>query len=111
MKTFALTTAMVLGFALSGPETASAGGVHFYSGPYGTGFGLNTGHRGHLQGYGNRVHVRQRGHYHYHDTSHFDYVPGRVVPHRNHFHYIPGGYQFHREGHYDYHRGGHRHHH
>jgi hypothetical protein len=47
----------------------------------------------------------QRGHYDYHDTSHFDYIPSRVVRHGNHYDYQPARYQFHRTGHYDYHRG------
>jgi len=36
----------------------------------------------------------------FHDTSHFDYVPGGFVPHGNHFHYVPGQYRLHRTGHY-----------
>lgn len=36
----------------------------------------------------------------WHDTTHLDYHPGGLVPHRNHFHYVPGHYDVHRTGHY-----------
>ncbi len=37
----------------------------------------------------------------YHDTSHYDYHPGYVLPHGNHLDVVPGHYHFHRDGHYD----------
>lgn len=58
-------------------------------------------------GYGNH---RTSG-YRWHDTSHWDYVPGRYVPHGNHCDYVPGRQVWHRDGHWDRadrgHRGGH----
>lgn len=108
MKTFALTVAAMAGFTLLGTASASAGGIYFSTGSQGHGYG------GSYYGSHNGVWGRRpasRGHYHYHDTSHFDYVPAHVVPHGNHLHYIPAQRYFHRDGHYDYHRGGHRHHH
>ncbi len=42
-------------------------------------------------------------HYDWHDTSHYDYHPGRYVRHRNHFHYEPGHYDLHETGHWDHH--------
>lgn len=36
----------------------------------------------------------------WHDTSHFDYHPGYVVPHGNHLDFVPGHYDFHPSGHY-----------
>lgn len=38
----------------------------------------------------------------WHDTSHYDYHPTQVVPHRDHYHVIPGHYDYHRSGHWDY---------
>ncbi len=37
----------------------------------------------------------------WHDTSHWDYIPGRYVPHGNHLDYIPGRRVWHRSGHVD----------
>ncbi len=88
------------------------------------GFGFHYGGRnvhvdiGNPHGYRNQVAYRRsarsyyptqrsRGHYSWHDTSHYDYHPGSYVRHRNHYDYTPGHYDFHREGHFDYHGGGH----
>lgn len=38
----------------------------------------------------------------WHDTSHYDYQPARLLRHGNHYHYEPGGYVFHQTGHWDY---------
>ena len=35
----------------------------------------------------------------YHDTSHYDYYPSRIVPHGDHLDYIPGHYRYHQTGH------------
>jgi hypothetical protein len=37
----------------------------------------------------------------WHDTTHYDYHPGQVVPHGNHLDYVPGHYDLHRSGHWD----------
>jgi hypothetical protein len=42
-------------------------------------------------------------HRHWHDTSHWDYHPARIVPHGNHFHIAPRHYHWHQEGHFDHH--------
>lgn len=42
-------------------------------------------------------------HLHWHDTSHWHYVPPTIINHGCHQHVIPGGYQFHQTGHYDLH--------
>ena len=36
----------------------------------------------------------------WHDTSHFDYHRGRLVPHGDHLDYIPGHWSLHRTGHW-----------
>jgi|GEM_PF-1151238 hypothetical protein len=105
MKTYALAFLAAAGLTLLTTGTAQAGKVHVYMGnPYGSYLGSH-GHHG-----WNHWGTGHRGHYHYHDTSHYDYVPPRVIPHGNHFHYVPGGYYFHQTGHYHYHRGHHHHH-
>lgn len=38
----------------------------------------------------------------WHDTSHYDYRPTQVIPHRDHYHVIPGHYDYHRTGHWHY---------
>jgi len=38
----------------------------------------------------------------WHDTSHYDYHPTQVIPHRNHYHVVPGHYDYHRSGHWHY---------
>ncbi|MFP6611249.1 MAG: hypothetical protein VB835_02975 [Pirellulales bacterium] len=101
MKKLMIASVVVAGLALSGEtSTAEAAdfGIHFGHGGVHVGHGsvrvgIGSGHRGH---YG--------GHYDWHNTSHFDYVPGRYRRHGNHYHYTPGRYYYHRSGHYDYHR-------
>ena len=63
-------------------------------------FHRGHGHRGRPVGYfgGHRLH----GGHVWHDTSHWDYHPGRLVPHYDHYDYVPGHYHYHREGHFDY---------
>ena len=101
MKKLMIASVVVAGLAVSGEtSTAEAAdfGIHFGHGGVHVGHGsvrvgIGGGHRGH---YG--------GHYDWHNTSHFDYVPGRYRRHGNHYHYTPGRYYYHRSGHYDYHR-------
>lgn len=38
----------------------------------------------------------------YHDTSHYDYIPGGYVRHRGHYDYVPGRTVLHQSGHYHY---------
>jgi hypothetical protein len=109
MKTMALAIIAAVGVLLASSATVEAGG-RCYGGGYG-GYGYsNYGYGG---GYGNYGHIHHNvnpytatwggGHLHYHDTSHFDYVPGGYVQHYDHFHYQPGGYIYHQTGHYDLH--------
>lgn len=65
-----------------------------YGGYNGYQYGLGNYGYGHNHGYGYRPPV-------WHDTSHYDYHPGGLVPHGNHYHYIPGHYDYHRTGHWD----------
>jgi hypothetical protein len=36
----------------------------------------------------------------YHDTTHYDYIPGGYVRHHNHYDYVPGRTVLHPSGHY-----------
>lgn len=81
--------------------------------PWGFGIQIGRGFYGsNYGGYGGGYHGHHphHGHYDWHDTSHYDYIPGHYQRHYNHYHYVPGRYQFHQDGHWDYHRGGHHHH-
>lgn len=76
---------------------------------YGTGYGGIYG--GYVQPYYGHIHHGVNpytatwggGHLHWHDTSHYDYVPSRIIPHGNHYHVQPGGYIWHQQGHFDLH--------
>ena len=68
-------------------------------GGYQSGYGGGYGNQGYGGGYGGTTV--------YHDTSHYDYNPGVVVPHGNHSHYIPGDTSFHQQGHFDTYGPGH----
>lgn len=67
--------------------------------------GYNSGFGGynHGSGYGGYPVYGGRVHRTWHDTSHYDYHPPSVVPHRGHFDYVPGHYHLHRTGHWDTH--------
>lgn len=47
--------------------------------------------------------VQPQPHLHYHDTSHWDYIPPQIIGHGCHQHVIPGRWVFHQDGHYDLH--------
>jgi hypothetical protein len=101
MKKLLIASVVIAGFALAGStSTAEAAdfGIHFGHG--GVHVGVGHGHHGH----GHVHYPRTRGHYDWHNTSHFDYVPARYQRHGNHYHYVPGRYYYHRSGHWDYHR-------
>ena len=113
MKTLVLSAAVAL-FTFAGTETADAGGrisvrvggvgLRYNSSRFNRSNCFNNRHfsRGHIH-HNVNPNPWNRGHYHWHDTSHWDYVPGGFVPHGNHFHYQPGGYYFHQDGHWDLH--------
>lgn len=91
MKTLITACAAVAALALFA-GSAQAGGCG-----YG---GYNYGH-GHGHVYVQPYVVQP--HAHWHDTSHWDYVPPTIINHGCHQHVIPGGYRFHQTGHFDYH--------
>lgn len=90
-------------------------------GGYGGYYGAPLAGYGRLGGYGftntygsrfvGRGYGYGRGTSVWHDTSHYDYYPGRYVPHGNHFDYVPGHYHWHNDGHWDHYGRGHFGHH
>ena len=95
------------GVVAAAPEQADAGGFQFSIGvsrPYYGGYGWYGGgypsYYGRHYGYGH-------GHSVWHDTSHWDYYPGRLVPHGDHYDYIPGHRVWHNDGHWDHYGHGH----
>lgn len=127
-KTAVTSAAVLAGGLAAAPQQAQAGG-HVHLGSYGlyapSGYGFGNGYGG-TNLYGNSYYGGYGGYYGggyggyspyggagyggtavYHDTSHFDYTPGMVVPHGNHAHYIPGHLQYHPTGHYDIYGPGH----
>ena len=44
-----------------------------------------------------------RPHRDFHDTSHYDYHPTTIRPHRDHIDVTPGHYDYHQSGHWDRH--------
>jgi hypothetical protein len=119
MKTFILTLAAAVALIFTGSDSAQAGGQFQvvignggFGGYGGYGGGLYNGFGG---GYGglNQGHLHHDvnpqidygpgGHLDWHDTSHYDYIPGRWVQHGCHSHYIPGRRVLHQDGHFDLH--------
>ena len=96
-----LLVAVVFGLGLlASANSASAD-------PYGYGSYGNYGYAGYRPGYGygygyqNNYNTYQPSYgATWHDTSHWDYHPSHIVPHRNHFHYVPGHYDYHQTGHW-----------
>jgi hypothetical protein len=115
MKTFAIATVGAVALMLVGSNSADAGGrisigyspvYHYggYSSGYGpAGLGYGGVYGGHLHHNVNPWINPGYGHYDFHDTSHWDYVPGGFQRHGNHFHYQPGGWIYHQDGHWDLH--------
>lgn len=73
-----------------------------YSNPnYGYG-GFNSGWGGYNQsGFGGYPSYGSHVHRTWHNTTHLDYDPPSLVPHRGHLDYVPGHYDLHRTGHWD----------
>ncbi len=111
MKPLLITAAVVLAlvFVAETPraEAGSSFGIYFGSGPVYSGGGY-----GYSSPYHNCYPQQPvyRSQYQWHDTSHYDYIPGGVIPHGNHYHYVPGQYQWHQTGHWDQYHRGHYHH-
>lgn len=130
MTRLLIAMSAVLALGVFGADQASAqvcnygggygGGYGGYGGGYGSGisgvystprFSIQIGSSRGYSNYGgfNRGHYGYGGgvaHRTWHDTSHYDYHPPTLVPHRNHYHVIPGHYDLHQTGHWDthYHR-------
>ena len=95
---------LVLTLSLGTGSAQAQGYGGGYRSGYGYGSGGHSGHRHHHHhhngsgwgygGYGGYAQPR------WHDTSHFDYHPTTIVPHRNHVHVVPGHYDYHRSGHW-----------
>ncbi len=105
MKTLAL--ALAAGLIMAGSDTAQAGGG-YRSGGFGCGYGgfvqpSYGGYSGYGDfGYGGSLYGGYGGgHLHWHDTSHWHYLPPRVIRHCDHYHVQPGGWLFHQDGHWD----------
>lgn len=69
-------------------------GVRSYSrySHFGGGYGISS--RRHVAHFGSHGRV-------WHDTTHIDRIPARIVPHGNHYDYIPGRNVIHHDGHWD----------
>jgi hypothetical protein len=99
MQRLALATALATGVSLALSGAAEAGGwggsgYNTYYGPYG----------GHIHHNVNPyTATRGGGHLHWHDTSHYHYVPPQMVRPGFLYRLQPGGYYLHRDGHWDLH--------
>ena len=120
MKRFALTTAAVLGLMIAGTTAANAGGIQVQIGGFGgpVGHGVHSGHGGHGYhgGHGHSNGWRSGGIHGgrhidvYHDTTHYDWVPGHWEWHHGHYDWVPGRYVLHVDGHVDHVYRNHVHH-
>ena len=104
MNKLALTFVAVVAFAVvsTTADTAEARGFRFHFG--GGGVHVDIGNVSHYGHHGR--HSRHGGHgwggsHVWHDTSHWDYIPGRYVWHGDHYDYIPPRRVYHHEGHWD----------
>jgi hypothetical protein len=98
-KALAICAVVAVLAIFAGSAQAGHGCGYGYGG-YGGGWsGYSTGYSfGGPSYYGGFV---GQPHYHWHDTSHWDYHPTTIVPHGNHFHVVPGHYHWHSTGHWD----------
>ena len=107
-KIVTVCAALAAGGWTLAPESASAGGWQYRS--YRPSYGYSGyGYSGRGYGYQPFGSYSSRfggypsygyGRSWYHDTSHYDYHPGYVVPHGDHYDYIPGHYHHHQSGHW-----------
>jgi len=101
-------------FFMAGDAQAGGCGYGGYGAGYGGGYGggvrisVGRGYGGYggygLGGYGGLYGVARPAYIRppvWHDTTHLDYHPPRLVPHGNHLDRIPGHYHLHRSGHWD----------
>lgn len=100
-----LVRSVVMAFAVGAVAclvSQDAQAQNCYRGSRVGGFRLSVGYGGY-GGYGTSISYyspRYRRGPVWHDTSHYDFYPGRYVRHRGHYDYIPPHYGFHRTGHY-----------
>ncbi len=119
MKKITLPLAAIAALAFvaldSSPAQAQLG---IYIGGRGAQIGIGSpyrvgyGYRGYTTAYHPSARAAYRGqysrtHYKWHDTSHWDYLPGQWVPHGDHCDYVPPRRVWHEDGHWDRHRGNH----
>jgi hypothetical protein len=95
MKFLFIATALI-GLISIDVKNANAQGLHFNAG--GVHIDIGRPHTNLWNGWGG-----WGGHAHWHNTTHQDYHPGRIVPHYNHFDYVPGHFHTHSTGHWDLH--------
>ncbi|MCA9077528.1 MAG: hypothetical protein KDA93_21060 [Planctomycetaceae bacterium] len=120
MKRFAFA---VLGLMAAGSTSADAGDFSLYIGSRGVGIGTNKHHVGgrhaihdshdhHGGGHGwGGHHPHRRPHFDaWHDTSHYDYVPGHWTIVHGCRVWVPGRYVWHQDGHIDHVYRNHVHH-
>ena len=103
MKELLYACVALAAFGSVGTTSAQAGGFSFNFGHgshHGSGIGIHFG--GHSSGHHGSHYRSYRSPRRswYHDTSHYDYHPGRYVRHRDHYDYVPGHYDYHRTGHW-----------
>lgn len=114
----ALAAVLMLSLDTGAAQAAHGFGLHFggrnvhldIGNPHGYRHGRQVAYRrpySNPRWYGHNNVYRGRPHLDWHDTSHFDYVPGGYVRHNNHYDYVPGRHVWHREGHWDVHHGRH----
>jgi hypothetical protein len=95
MKTLIFAAVAGLAFTFAGGSDAEAGGFH--------GYGHGGFYGGHIHHDVNPWIHPGHGHLHWHDTTHYDFIPGRWVQHGCHSHWIPGRWVLHQDGHFDVH--------
>ena len=104
MKSILLASAAAVGLIGFGTDSAEAQ-WGYRSGHSHRGYDSHD-YRGDYRSRGYDTHYRggyYRPHYHWHDTSHYDWHAPSIQRHGNHYHYTPGHYDFHRDGHWDRH--------
>jgi hypothetical protein len=115
MKRFAIACVAILGLIAVGSTTANAGDFQVRFGGFGgqrgfksAGPSFHQGSHGHHNNHGHHGHHDIQV---FHDTSHYDWVPGHWEFHHGHYDWVPGRYVFHQDGLIDTIQQGHGHSH
>jgi hypothetical protein len=103
MKVLTLSAMAAVGLLVFQVQANAGGAFHHHGHHHGRHVSPSYYHGHHHSGYRGGLWNRS----YYHDTSHYDYVPPRIIPHGNHIHVQPGGYYWHQTGHV--HHGNHIH--